>query len=104
MTIMVETSRTLLFTKYARETCGVFQAEGTSPQVWDRLTVRPEPTRERRGEAWLTPHLQDRFSANPRVKELLQRVKEDAAAERERIDYYHNVDLWDRSEGTQPSA
>ncbi|KAJ8117409.1 hypothetical protein OPT61_g1394 [Boeremia exigua] len=77
MTIMIETSRTLLFTEYARESCGVFQAQGTDPAVWDRLP--------------------DNFSANPRVKEMLERVKEDEAAQRARIDSYHNVDLWDRS-------
>ncbi|KAH6615191.1 homogentisate 1,2-dioxygenase [Boeremia exigua] len=77
MTIMIETSRTLLFTEYARESCGVFQAQGTDPAVWDRLP--------------------DNFSANPRVREMLKRAKEDEATERDRIDYYHNVDLWDRS-------
>ncbi|UPX16217.1 Homogentisate 1,2-dioxygenase [Ascochyta rabiei] len=77
MTIMVETSRTLLFTEWARKSCGVLQEQGTNPAVWDRLP--------------------DNFSANPRVKEMLKRAKEDEAAERARIDFYHNVNLWNRS-------
>lgn len=36
---MVETSRTLLFTKYARSDCGVVHTQGTDPKVWDNLPV-----------------------------------------------------------------
>ena len=41
MTIMVETSRTFLFTEYARKICGVMSKQGTDPKVWDRLPVSP---------------------------------------------------------------
>lgn len=39
MTIMVESSRTFLFTEYARKICGVMQAQGTDPKAWDKLPV-----------------------------------------------------------------
>jgi hypothetical protein len=40
MTIMVESSRTFLFTEYARNICGVMHNQGTDPKVWDNLPVR----------------------------------------------------------------
>jgi len=46
MTIMVESSRTFLFTEYARKGCGVLSEIGTDPKVWDRLPVSkafPQP-------------------------------------------------------------
>ncbi|KAJ4249152.1 hypothetical protein NW762_012487 [Fusarium torreyae] len=73
MTIMIETSRTFLFTEYARKDCGVIHTQGTDPHVWDKLP--------------------DRFSANPKVKVMLQRLKEENKAEQARLDYYHNIDL-----------
>lgn len=73
MTIMVESSRTFLFTEYARKICGVIHTQGTDPKVWDRLP--------------------DRFSAHPLTKELLARVAEDKAQQRKAADYYHSVDL-----------
>lgn len=39
MTIMVESSRTFLFTEYARSICGTFKNQGTDPKVWDVLPV-----------------------------------------------------------------
>lgn len=73
MTIMVETSRTFLFTEYARTICGTLNTQGTDPKVWDKLP--------------------DHFSAHPETKELLARLKEEKVAEKKRIDYYHQIDL-----------
>lgn len=39
MTIMVESSRSFLFTEYARGGCGTFHSQGTDPKVWDALPV-----------------------------------------------------------------
>lgn len=39
MTIMIESSRTFLFTEYARSGCGTFKDQGTDPKVWDALPV-----------------------------------------------------------------
>lgn len=39
MTIMVESSRSFLFTEYARGGCGTFHNQGTDPKVWDVLPV-----------------------------------------------------------------
>jgi len=39
MTIMVESSRSFLFTEYARSGCGTFKDQGTDPKVWDALPV-----------------------------------------------------------------
>lgn len=39
MTIMVETSRTFLWTEYARVGCGTLHPQGTDPGVWDKLPV-----------------------------------------------------------------
>lgn len=44
MTIMVESSRTFLFTEYARGGCGTFHYQGTDPKVWDVLPVRDSPS------------------------------------------------------------
>ncbi|KXJ87818.1 RmlC-like cupin domain-containing protein [Microdochium bolleyi] len=73
MTIMVESSRTFLFTEYARTICGVMSAQSTDPAVWDKLP--------------------DRFSAHPLTKGLLARVAEDKARAKEASDYYHSLDL-----------
>jgi homogentisate 1,2-dioxygenase len=43
MTIMVESSRTFLFTEYALKGCGTLQERGTDPNVWDKLPVRGFP-------------------------------------------------------------
>lgn len=43
MTIMVESSRSFLFTKYARGGCGTFKDQGTDPRVWDALPVCSDP-------------------------------------------------------------
>lgn len=73
MTFMLESSRTFLFTEYARKTCGVLHEQGTDPKVWDALP--------------------DRFSAHPLTKKLLARVAEDNMRRRKAADYYHSVDL-----------
>jgi homogentisate 1,2-dioxygenase len=73
MTFMLESSRTFLFTEYARKKCGVLHAQGTDPKVWDALP--------------------DRFSAHPLTKKLLARVAEDNLKRRKAIDYYHSIDL-----------
>lgn len=39
MTIMIESSRSFLFTEYARSICGTFKNQGTDPKVWDVLPV-----------------------------------------------------------------
>jgi homogentisate 1,2-dioxygenase len=39
MTIMLESSRSFLFTEYARGGCGTFRRQGTEPKVWDALPV-----------------------------------------------------------------
>lgn len=39
MTIMVESSRSFLFTEYARGGCGTFKGQGTDPKAWDALPV-----------------------------------------------------------------
>ncbi|RDW65042.1 putative homogentisate 1,2-dioxygenase-3 [Coleophoma cylindrospora] len=57
MTIMVESSRTLLWTEYARKGCGCIRLKGTNPKVWEKL--------------------RDNFSADPLAKKLLAIVKED---------------------------
>ncbi|KAM5353418.1 hypothetical protein ACJ41O_000068 [Fusarium nematophilum] len=80
MTIMLESSRTFLFTEYAREICGVLHNQGTDPKVWDNLP--------------------DRFSAHPLTKQLLARVAEDKATQRKAVDYYHSIDLSRRDSST----
>lgn len=75
---MVESSRTFLFTQYAREICGVIHTQGTDPKVWDKLP--------------------DHFSSHPLTKKLLARVEEDKARRREANEYYHTIDI---AEGSQ---
>ncbi|KAF5627048.1 homogentisate 1 2-dioxygenase [Fusarium sp. NRRL 52700] len=75
MTIMVESSRTFLFTEYAREICGVLHKQATDYRVWDNLP--------------------DRFSAHPLTKQLLERVAKDKANQKKAVDYYHSVQLLD---------
>ncbi|KAJ9224073.1 hypothetical protein DTO169C6_3693 [Paecilomyces variotii] len=70
MTIMVESSRTFLFTEYARSICGTFKNQGTDPKVWDVLP--------------------DKFSSYPNIKEILAQVKADKAAQRARLDTYYD--------------
>lgn len=43
MTVMVESSRSFLFTEYARGGCGTFKDQGTDPRVWDALPVCSDP-------------------------------------------------------------
>ncbi|KAL2007772.1 hypothetical protein VTN00DRAFT_7754 [Thermoascus crustaceus] len=70
MTIMVESSRTFLFTEYARGGCGTFKNQGTDPKVWDALP--------------------DKFSRYPHIKEILKQVKADRAARKERLEAYYD--------------
>lgn len=67
---MVETSRTFLWTEYAREECGTINTQGTDPKVWDVLP--------------------DRFSKNPEAQALLKRVKEDKKIVEERNKVYYD--------------
>ena len=39
MTIMVESSRTFLWTEYARTGCGCLSQVSTDPKMWDKLPV-----------------------------------------------------------------
>lgn len=80
---MVESSRTFLFTEYARKICGVLHSQGTDYKVWERLP--------------------DRFSAHPLTKQLLARVAQDKANSRKAADYYHSLDLLKDSASAQPA-
>ncbi|KAL2205509.1 Homogentisate 1,2-dioxygenase [Sarocladium strictum] len=73
MTIMIETSRTLLFTKWAREDCGTLHTQGTNPEVWAKLP--------------------DNFSAHPLTKKLLDQVKESKANFRKATDEILATDI-----------
>ncbi|EPE26306.1 RmlC-like cupin [Glarea lozoyensis ATCC 20868] len=73
MTIMVESSRTFLWTEYARTGCGCLSQQSTDPKVWDKLP--------------------DKFSAYPGIKDLLQRVKDDKAEEKRRTEFYHDASV-----------
>ncbi|QKX53458.1 uncharacterized protein TRUGW13939_00537, partial [Talaromyces rugulosus] len=70
MTIMLESSRSFLFTEYARGGCGTFRRQGTEPKVWDALP--------------------DRFSSYPAIKEILAQAKADKAARKARLDIYYD--------------
>ncbi|KAF2157474.1 Homogentisate 1,2-dioxygenase [Myriangium duriaei CBS 260.36] len=74
LTIMIESSRTFLWTEYARVGCGTLHTQGTNPRVWDVLP--------------------DNFSNDPEAKALLKRVKEEKKlrAERDRV-YYEDDKL-----------
>jgi len=72
MTIMIESSRTFLWTEYARSGCGTLSTQGTSPRVWDVLP--------------------DRFTSDPEAQALLRRVKEDKAIKTERERVYYEDD------------
>ncbi|EEU40126.1 uncharacterized protein NECHADRAFT_32303 [Fusarium vanettenii 77-13-4] len=82
MTIMVESSRTFLFTEYARKICGVLHSQGTDYKVWERLP--------------------DRFSAHPLTKQLLARVAQDKANSKKATDYYHSLDLLKGATAAEP--
>ncbi|CAG8960580.1 hypothetical protein HYFRA_00013403 [Hymenoscyphus fraxineus] len=69
MTIMVESSRTFLWTEYARKGCGCLSQVATDPKVWDSLP--------------------DKFSTYPGIKDLLKRVKDDKEEEKKRLEFYH---------------
>lgn len=91
MTIMVESSRSFLFTEYARGGCGTFHNQGTDPKVWD---VLPVSVLYRRIAFHLTDmrFTQDKFSAYPGIQEILAQVKADKAARKERQEIYYNDD------------
>ena len=69
MTIMIESSRTFLWTEYARDGCGTLHSQGTDPKAWDKLP--------------------DKFSTYPGIKDLLKRVKDDKAEAKKRVECYH---------------
>ncbi|KAJ5084688.1 hypothetical protein NUU61_009267 [Penicillium alfredii] len=70
MTIMIESSRSFLFTEYARTGCGTFKNQGTDPKVWDALP--------------------DKFSSYPHIQDILKQVKADNEARRQRLDTYYD--------------
>lgn len=70
MTIMVESSRSFLFTEYARSGCGVFKDQGTDPRAWDALP--------------------DKFSAYPNIQEILRQVKKDKQERKERLEVFYD--------------
>lgn len=70
MTVMIESSRTFLWTEYARVGCGTFSNQGTDPKVWDKLP--------------------DKFSNNPEAQALLKRVREDKKLMEERSKVYYD--------------
>lgn len=69
---MIESSRTFLWTEYARKGCGCINLQGTDPKVWDILP--------------------DHFSNNPVAQALLKRVKEDKKMKEERDKVYYEKD------------
>ena len=72
MTIMIESSRTFLWTEYARKDCGVLSTQATDPKAWDLLP--------------------DHFSNDQEAKALLKRVKEDKKLMEERAKVYYDDD------------
>lgn len=70
MTIMVESSRSLLFTEYARSGCGVFKDQGTDPRAWDILP--------------------DRFSSYPNIQKILKQVKKDKQERKDRLEVFYD--------------
>jgi len=72
MTIMIESSRTFLWTEYARTGCGTLNTQGTNPRAWDILP--------------------DRFSNNAEAQALLVRVNEDKRLKQERERVYFEDD------------
>lgn len=91
MTIMVESSRSFLFTEYARGGCGTFHNQGTDPKVWD---VLPVCYLHRRIPFHFTDmgFTQDKFSAYPGIQDILAQVKADKAARKQRHEIYYNDD------------
>ncbi|KAI2911865.1 hypothetical protein CBS147371_7787 [Aspergillus niger] len=84
MTIMVESSRSFLFTEYARTGCGTFKAQGPDPKVWDALP--------------------DKFSAYPNIKEILSQVKADKEALKKQLEaYYDDKTLAEMARGQRES-
>ncbi|KAL6234028.1 hypothetical protein BDW75DRAFT_251700 [Aspergillus navahoensis] len=70
MTIMVESSRSFLFTEYAVSGCGVFKSQGTDPSVWDALP--------------------DRFSNYPGIRGILDAVKQDRQERKGRLEVFYD--------------
>ncbi|RAK93934.1 homogentisate 1,2-dioxygenase [Aspergillus costaricaensis CBS 115574] len=72
MTIMVESSRSFLFTEYARSGCGTFKNQGPDPELWDALP--------------------DKFSAYPNIKKIHSQVKSDEEAWKKQLEAYYDDD------------
>ncbi|KAL4911315.1 hypothetical protein BDW74DRAFT_164850 [Aspergillus multicolor] len=70
MTIMVESSRSFLFTEYAVSGCGVFKSQGTDPRVWDALP--------------------DKFSSYPNIRGILAAVKKEKQERKKRLDAWYD--------------
>ena len=92
MTIMLESSRSFLFTEYARGGCGTFRRQGTEPKVWDALPVSNPLSCMFLYLFFSTPltPLKDRFSSYPAIKEILAQAKADKAARKARLDIYYD--------------
>jgi homogentisate 1,2-dioxygenase len=88
MTFMLESSRSFLFTEYARGGCGTFRKRGTEPRVWDALPVSPSSLSFSLDEALTSS--KDRFSSYPNMKEILAQAKADKAAQKARLDAYYD--------------
>ena len=91
MTIMVESSRSFLFTEYARTGCGTFKDQGTDPKAWDALPVSDFKSSHGRKEAH-SSSLQDKFSAYPNIQKILQHAKEHKEARRQQLEIFYNDD------------
>lgn len=94
---MIESSRSFLFTEYARSICGTFKNQGTDPKVWDVLPVWFQfsnfssfPICPGNQVLIIYLNLQDKFSSYPNIKEILAQVKADKAAQRARLDTYYD--------------
>ncbi|RDW93514.1 uncharacterized protein DSM5745_00836 [Aspergillus mulundensis] len=70
MTIMVESSRSFLFTEYAISGCGVFKSQGTDPRVWDALP--------------------DKFSSYPGIRGILDAVNKEKEERKRRLDAWYD--------------
>lgn len=100
MTIMVESSRTFLWTEYARTGCGCLSEVSTDPKVWDKLPVSSSLILSMVGRVCyslgtFTDEMggKDKFSSYPGIKDLLKRVKDDKEEEKKRLEYYHDPSI-----------
>jgi homogentisate 1,2-dioxygenase len=91
MTIMIESSRSFLFTEYARTGCGTFKNQGTDPKVWDALPVCCYECYSSQVQS--DRNFQDKFSSYPNIQEILKQVRSDNEARKQRLEAYYDDDL-----------